>query len=887
MPRDARFWLPVPPWSGPDPAVETRVSQTVGLVFTIPLPDLRVSQTVALVFVSPIPLAWTVEDNQQLQSTRPVWYDPTTDGAFGQPPSVSIFDPAAGFPWTVTEGQQLRSTQAVWYDPTTDGTLGLVPPTDQSLLGGPWTQGDDPQQLRSTQPFWYDPTDQAWHIGPPSNVVSLSAWTVEDHLPDQTVWDYDGQDGALGEITPTDPALLGGLWQGDDGQQVSSRQPTWNDPTTDGTVGLVPPTDQSLLGGVWNLDAQQERSTEPRWYDSTTDGYPGLVPPLAAFDPALGYPWIEDGHYVLAGSTLDPTDQAWAVGPPSNVVSLSTWTVEDHFPDATIRTYDPTDQPWGIGSPLNADRLSTFIDPQADPAPPPAYDPSEQAWGVQPPAAAAFDPSTGFPWAVEGHLPDQTPRWYDTQDAALGLIPPTDASLLGGVWTSDDVQQTRSTQSVWNDPTTDAALGLVPPTDPAALGALWQGPDGLGDQTVRAYDVTTDQTVGLVPPTDPAVLGELWQGDDTQQDRDLTVTRYDGQDAAFGEPPLGVAPFDPSTGFPWTTDEPLVAQKPTYDPTEIALGLVPPTDQALLAGLENGADSQQDRSTQPVWWDGQDSALGLVPPTDPSLLGELWQGPDGFGDQTIRWWDGTDGAFGGPPLPSVVFDPSAGFPWTVGDPSQDRSQQPVWIDLQDAALGLVPPTDAALLGGLWNGSDQQQDRDLSIVRYDGQDAAFGQPLDIFDPSAGFPWPVDVQQDNSIQPVWTDGQHGSPAFVPPTDASLLVWNLDSQQDQSTQPLWYDPTDQSYAIGPTLSIASLAALWNNADPQQDRSLQPVWYEPETIPPWTLTIPALITGGLPPGASAVSLVPFASAVASLPAATADHSTPAASATHSTPER
>jgi len=170
--------------------------------------------------------------------------------------------------------------------------------------------------------------------------------------------------------------------------------------------------------------------------------------------------------------------------------------------------------------------------------------------------------------------------------------------------------------------------------------------------------------------------------------------------------------------------------------------------------------------------------------------------------------------------------------------------------------------------------------------YDPTEPAFvGLLVTAFDPSTGFPWTVgDPQQDASLQPVWTDGQNGSPAYVPPELSA--IWNLDTQQDRPTGPTWYDPTEQSYAIGPTLTVAQL--VWQGLDPQQDRSLQPVWYDPEFGNVWTAALAfgvTQVTAVFGPTGLVAAPSPLGSAIASSPTASASSDGPDGEASASAP--
>jgi len=378
--------------------------------------------------------------------------------------------------------------------------------------------------------------------------------------------------------------------------------------------------------------------------------FPGTGAP--AFDPATGFPWQPEDRQdrSLARTDYDPTEQAWAIGPPSNVVAqsvwtdvhefgdqtrrdydpseqawsvgppqnavlLSNWTVEYHFPDQSRRDYDPSEQSWAIGPPLNADRLTQWTSPQDEPAFAQGIDSTDQAWPVQSPTAAAFDPATGFPWTVESDLPDQSQR------------------------TAPEEQQAWSPQPV---------VGLSAFTDPQADPA----PALTADPTDQAWSVGQPQNADrLTAFTDPHDLP------------DQTVRAYDGQDGAFGIPPIAPTVFDPATGFPWTVGDPQQDQslQPVWtDGQHGALGLVPPTSETLLAGIWN-LDVQQDRSTQPVWYDPSEQSYTIQPPLDPATLASLWNGSDPSQDRSLQpvWYQPE---FGNVWSGALVFVISGGAP---------------------------------------------------------------------------------------------------------------------------------------------------------------------------------------------------------------------------------
>lgn len=175
-----------------------------------------------------------------------------------------------------------------------------------------------------------------------------------------------------------------------------------------------------------------------------------------------------------------------------------------------------------------------------------------------------------------------------------------------------------------------------PTFDPAA-GFPWTVPDiAERDQTVTWYDGLDQETIpGFVP------IGLPWTVE-VQVYPDQTVEWYDGIDGTLGLVPPAIPPFDPATGFPWTSD-------PTLP------------DQTV------------------VWTDGLHSAIGL-PPWDPTL-GFPWTTDPTLPDITRAWYyDDTAQSWTIQPPVVAPFDPAAGFPWPGWDGSQDRILYPVYND---------------------------------------------------------------------------------------------------------------------------------------------------------------------------------------------------------------
>lgn len=302
----------------------------------------------------------------------------------------------------------------------------------------------------------------------------------------------------------------------------------------------------------------------------------------AVFNPAAGFSWNGTGGADRQDASFprldyDPTEQAWAVGPPQNAVRLSDWTV-----------------------------------PHEEPAVVPAIDSTDQAWPVQPPAAAPFDPSVGFPWTVEQNFPDQTARAYDGQDGGLAPQPFAAAAFdpsTGFPW-PPEAHLPDQTQRTYQPE--DQAVALGPALNAVQL-MVW--PDAQADVPAsQTYD-PTEQAWPVQPPAFDPSVGFPWGVGDAQQDRSLQPVWADGQDGALGL----VSPTDQALlGGVWNLD--VQQDRSTaplwYDPSEQSHAIQPPLDPTVLAALWQGADPSQDRSLQPVWYEPEPNSVwtATLPP---------------------------------------------------------------------------------------------------------------------------------------------------------------------------------------------------------------------------------------------------------------------------------
>lgn len=270
---------------------------------------------------------------------------------------------------------------------------------------------------------------------------------------------------------------------------------------------------------------------------------------------------------------------------------------------------------------------------------------------VPEPPAAAFDPASGFPWTVDWSTP-AAPSVVEVTVQSFAIGPPSAAfdPASGFPWPVEDRQDTLSVAQTF-DPTAQAGSLWV--ADPPLSGFPWlsdiQQDRPLGQQTYAPEDPVT-----IGAPTTEQLAG-IWQG--PQPDIAPGQT-FDDTASGWTSPT-----FDPRTGIPWTYH-----------------------------------DAQQDRSTQPVWYDGTDGNLVLVQggtaPFDPST-GFPWTFHDQQTDASTQpvWYDGIDGSW------VAQFDPRTGIPLPIWDAQQDRSLQPVWYDPSEQSWAIVPIFDPAKTAG--------------------------------------------------------------------------------------------------------------------------------------------------------------------------------------------
>jgi hypothetical protein len=295
----------------------------------------------------------------------PLVFDETAQAWAIGPPA---FDPAAGFPWQTADAdasaplafddtdQAWVPAEPIWaplvgsnepgpevsaplvFDDTAQSWAITTAPNWDPATGWPW-QGQTPDVPAQGV---VDDTPQSYPIQPVAaagfDPASGFPWTTEGHLPDQTVVDYDGQDGALG-LTPWDPTL-GYPWSQLDPQQDRSTQPVWYD-GQDGSTGLTPPAAPAFdpaTGFPWNGDAAQDVSTQPVWYDGIDGSFIGQPYNPAQF-PFTG--WDPQQDRSLQPVWYDPSEQAWAIQTPFDPASALSFISADHLIPAFVPPFVP------------------------------------------------------------------------------------------------------------------------------------------------------------------------------------------------------------------------------------------------------------------------------------------------------------------------------------------------------------------------------------------------------------------------------------------------------------------------------------------------------------------------------------------------------------------
>lgn len=276
------------------------------------------------------------------------------------------------------------------------------------------------------------------------------------------------------------PAALAGLWPKSDIEPLAAT--LLDDSAQSWSVTappFIPPPDDP-------------QPAAPLAFDDTQQAWTVQVSAAAGFDPATGFPWPvadADGPAPLA---FDDTSQSWTIAIPPPFVA-----VPDDPPAAAPVFTEDTAQSFAIQPPAAAafDPASGFPWANEDAQQLlSGQDDTAQAWAVQPIAAvAAFDPATGFPWTAPQDIIEQ-PTWDDSVQS----WPVAAAPFVGNDYVDDIIQP------VWVDDT-QQAWATAPPTaafDPAS-GFPWRY-DETHDRAVAPWTFTPE-SVGVWTTTLPLV----------------------------------------------------------------------------------------------------------------------------------------------------------------------------------------------------------------------------------------------------------------------------------------------------------------------------------------------------------------------------------------------
>lgn len=245
------------------------------------------------------------------------------------------------------------------------------------------------------------------------------------------------------------------------------------------------------------------------WPSFETGGeFVPVVAAGAAFDPATGFDWSEQLQLWLPTSWFAPEASVesplpFALAPINPGAGFdwseqpATWQQPPWFaPDPSIET--PIPDPFLDLDAATADKQEQ---PQAW-SQPPWHAPDAETSVIQPPAAAAFDPSTGFPYDGDP-TPSSTAQQWFAPEAAIDLpLPfaylPVDAATL-----DRQEQPAAWQQPPWFAPEAEVA-GVVPIT-----------PVAFNPATGFPYDGTQPPT--LPPPWEAGALADLLAVDTVEQ----------------------------------------------------------------------------------------------------------------------------------------------------------------------------------------------------------------------------------------------------------------------------------------------------------------------------------------------------------------------------------
>ena len=486
-----------------------------------------------------------------------------------------------------------------------------------------------------------------------SNVVSAEAYALEGvDFTTQPTDDLSVQSWAVQPLAAAafNPAS-GFPWNQDAGELFYQPQ-CWPDPTTDlavafGAAPLYAEASQNLDEGERFVASQvvldetpgapgfvplnadralafnqpQDASASP--VDDDTDQAWSPIPPAAAvFDPASGFPWAREGGEVQAERVQDDTPQGWPPGPAwgtysstfSNLVSAEAYAIE--------------------GGEVAAQ---------------PTVDPSVQTYAIQPPAAAAFNPGTGFPWDANGADTPTVDQNVPEPDLGVEFGTPQFDPSAGTAWNQDEGERFVQSYIVGED---WQAWAVQPPAVVVTVNQLtafngdpqnWQAEPG-SDPSVQSwavgppqnatqalafnqpedepYATVDDPTVPALsiqpPPYIPVFQATAFTGD---PDNWQQVPLEDPSVQSWAvQPPLNA---DRMTA--WSSDFTTVAPTTTDDDTSQSYSIQP---VAAAFDPSTVTWTGRDDIVQPVWQVQDDTAPAWTPSPPPSPAAFSNEHPD-------------------------------------------------------------------------------------------------------------------------------------------------------------------------------------------------------------------------------------------------------------------
>ena len=517
------------------------------------------------------------------------------------------------------------------------------------------------------------------------------------------------------------------------------------------------------------------------------------------------------------------------------------------------------------------------------------------------PAAAPFNPATGFDWSEQpGQERDLSVTWFAPDEQAWVPIP--------GLTVASTAQQAAANQQpdaseavdrsvVWYQPEDawESPLPEVfePPVVPRDLGGVYGQPDWseqsdpaddrLADRYVWFQAVGIDTQAEWVPipglPSVPsaAQLAGLF-GYDAQTDRDLTVVWFAPEEVFWT--PIPGEPSEP-TSWAWSQnpsdDEQVDRTQTWFAPEEQSWTPIPNLTQATAAqdvGLWQDGSGQQDASLAVTWYQPEDAYEGLTPPVafNAAVYAGLW-GWDAQQDrdQTVTWYQPEDAWED--PLPHVFTPPvvpnDLGGVYGQPDASEQLDRTVTWFQ-PDAELAWTPipgePSEPTLFAWLDADSpDEQVDR--TQAWFQDETLAWVAIPNLTQAT------VAQEAGANQQPDWSESDDQTVWWYQP-DADLAAWTpLPGEPSEPTNWAWQQNPDDSETIDqsvrwyqtdtevwtpiPNAGNAPTTFAWaQNPDDSETIDQSVRWYQPEDdwfgVPPFqpsTATVPQQIAANQQP--------------------------------------